>query len=62
MIQAVKNSLNLNPHPHRKQISLSINERLFYISESRILTKEIGVNKNQKIQENAEDKGALLLH
>ena len=48
MIQAVKNSLNLNPH--RKQISLSINERLFYISESRILTKETGVNKNQKIQ------------
>ena len=62
MIQAVKNSLNLNPHPHRKQISLSINERLFYISESRILTKETGANKNQKIQENTEDKGALPLH
>lgn len=62
MIQAVKNSLNLNPHPHRKQISLSVNERLFYISESRILTKETGDNKNQKIQRNTEDKGALPLH
>lgn len=62
MIQAVKNSLNLNPNPHRKQISLSINERLFYIFESRILTKETGVNKNQKIQGNTEDKGVLPLH
>lgn len=62
MIQAVKNSLNLNPNPHRKQISLSINERLFYISESRILTKETEVNKNQKIQGNTKDKGVLPLH
>ena len=30
---------------------------MFYISESSILTKETGVNKNLKIQGNAEDKG-----
>ena len=39
-----------------------INDRLFYISESRILTKETGVNKNQKIQGNTKDKGVLPLH
>ena len=34
-----------------------INDRLFYISESSILTKETGVNKNLQTQGDAEDKG-----